>query len=637
MSKANVVTYGDAETLMTGLSNAIKTGDAAGRTLLKDTVGWTGKNLLKITATSKESNGITFTVNADQSITVNGTATAEARLDLYTNVDRDLLVGKDIILSGCPDTGSQSTYWLYANLHNVSDGSYAKGVNCYTMDGTEYQIENTRYLSSVVIKIANGYTANNLTFYPMLRYADIADSTYEPYHESVETMYEEGIHGVNLLSYDLAIAKAKNTAGTWNNNVYTLNNVTFTFNNDNSITVNTGTGGASAETTFQCLNKRVKLKTGAAYISSGVPVGASFTTYDLARNLATDESGTGIVGMATTGDLTFTVTDKAYYLEWIRIRSGATVTNVVYKPMLRKADIEDSTYRPYNYQSIQHQLNNQTGVLGAKNLLHRKTGSESGTSHDISYVVNADNSITVNGTANGRAEIAIDARSNVSNPNILPNGKYIGSGCPAGGSDSTYMLFFDTNKSDGNLDRMVTDIGNGGEFTINYNGDTTNPSNRMQVIIRIEDGVTVSNLTFKPMIRLASDPDDTYQPYAMTNRELTENLTPDLNAVDMTQYIGDSTITAQEYFRAYKITSHLIVIDFGGIKATTAGQKTLLSNLPFKWRERVVVSLSQTQGAATNYPLHFFTGQPGSRTAYYFQGEADVPLWGQAVALVDWD
>ena len=40
----------------------------------------------------------------------------------------------------------------------------------------------------------------------------------------------------------------------------------------------------------------------------------------------------------------------------------------------------------------------------------------------------------------------------------------------------------------------------------------------------VASGTTVSNLTFYPMLRLASDIDDTYQPYAMTNKKLTDSL-----------------------------------------------------------------------------------------------------------------
>ena len=36
------------------------------------------------------------------------------------------------------------------------------------------------------ISVAPGKQVENLTFYPMLRYAEITDDTYEPYKPSVE-------------------------------------------------------------------------------------------------------------------------------------------------------------------------------------------------------------------------------------------------------------------------------------------------------------------------------------------------------------------------------------------------------------------------------------------------------------------
>ena len=58
------------------------------------------------------------------------------------------------------------------------------------------------------------------------------------------------------------------------------------------------------------------------------------------------------------------------------------------------------------------------------------------------------------------------------------------------------------------------------------------------VQIVVKNGASISNLTFKPMLRLASDPDDTYQPYAMTNRELTEEK---INIADLKTVVSASS------------------------------------------------------------------------------------------------
>ena len=82
------------------------------------------------------------------------------------------------------------------------------------------------------------------------------------------------------------------------------------------------------------------------------------------------------------------------------------------------------------------------------------------------------------------------------------------SGCPDGGSSSTYRL------------RTVQGINEYGTGAIINGYETTD------IYIRVESGYNVSNAIFKPMVRKASDTDSTYQPYAMTNAELTAKIAP---------------------------------------------------------------------------------------------------------------
>ena len=143
----------------------------------KSTLGYQRKNLLKNTAVSKTINGVTFTVNKDGSVTVNGTANNTASFDICTL--NDLEVGKKYTLSGCPNGGNSSnTYRLYGLDTNQWEfaGSDVGNGNTFTA------IRNPCVFR---IAIYSGYTAENLTFFPMLRYAEITDDTYEPYRPSV--------------------------------------------------------------------------------------------------------------------------------------------------------------------------------------------------------------------------------------------------------------------------------------------------------------------------------------------------------------------------------------------------------------------------------------------------------------------
>lgn len=179
----------------------VDTGDSAQESLTRSTVGWTGKNILPVklddikasnTAGSWSGNvythnSVTFTVNSDKSITINGTATGgDARIDIYSKDNRSFLTGQAVTITGFDEGASTSTYYMYVNLHTSSSGSYAKSINIVDEDGETYNIEGTRYLYMATIKVISGTAVSNKTIKPMIRDAKIKDSTYEPHHESVE-------------------------------------------------------------------------------------------------------------------------------------------------------------------------------------------------------------------------------------------------------------------------------------------------------------------------------------------------------------------------------------------------------------------------------------------------------------------
>lgn len=122
------------------------------------------------------------------------------------------------------------------------------------------------------------------------------------------------------------------------------------------------------------------------------------------------------------------------------------------------------------------------------------------------YTVNADKTVLANGNPTAEATL------HMSFP-VLPGGTYKLIGCPSNGSSSTYQLayYYRVNSWTSKID-----IGDGNILTI--------PDNVVEnwVGIKILAGTTVNNLLFKPMITddLSATYAD-YQPYSMTNRELT--------------------------------------------------------------------------------------------------------------------
>lgn len=140
-------------------------------------------------------------------------------------------------------------------------------------------------------------------------------------------------------------------------------------------------------------------------------------------------------------------------------------------------------------------------VLGVKNLV--KNNAKSVTENGVTFTVNDDGTIILNGTA------IYDWNFYINKSYVLPEGTYILSGCPDGGSDSTYYLYARGDKSYKNY----------GEETL-INGGNTNHVN-MRIFFR--EGQVFNNTVFKPMIRPIGT-DNTYEPYAITNKEVTECL-----------------------------------------------------------------------------------------------------------------
>lgn len=129
----------------------------------------------------------------------------------------------------------------------------------------------------------------------------------------------------------------------------------------------------------------------------------------------------------------------------------------------------------------------------------------------ITFTKNSDGSVTANGTATANATYRMIG-SDTSKPLALPTNKYIISGCPNDASNEKYWMVFSwTEKPTSYVYDSPVEV-------------EVSPSNPTNAGIVIKSGVTVDNVTFYPMIRLATDTDPTYQPYAKTNKELTKDV-----------------------------------------------------------------------------------------------------------------
>lgn len=150
-----------------------------------------GKNLIKYpyAESSKTYGNVTFTVNNDGSILVNGTANAiDVGICLISETDNYVIPkGLYILTDGVTKVGSRQTgvyveLWKNGQAIATVAGSYTSDTVLFDTSGYDY--DGMR----VGIYCYNGTANDNILFKPMIRKASITDATYEPYTENTATI-----------------------------------------------------------------------------------------------------------------------------------------------------------------------------------------------------------------------------------------------------------------------------------------------------------------------------------------------------------------------------------------------------------------------------------------------------------------
>ena len=198
----------------------------SGRSSLNTFMG--SKNMLNATFDTGTQNGVTFTVEKENgyvsNIIANGTATGGAS---NWGGAVNLLAG-DYILTGC-DGGSMLTYNM--SIRSGSTSGDVLGQLCYGQSGgasVRIPSDGTYYLTMTVY---TGTTVNDLEFWPMLRFANEEDETFEPYEEPTTMSVEFPAFGKNLLNIEAG------THNTWSfvnipNNLEPNTQYTFSVNGE---------------------------------------------------------------------------------------------------------------------------------------------------------------------------------------------------------------------------------------------------------------------------------------------------------------------------------------------------------------------------------------------------------------------
>lgn len=365
-----------------------------------------GQNLIPYPydGTEGNTNGITWTVNDDGSVTANGTASKEAPYSLIypynLSTMKSLQLGNTYIISdGLTD--EQHTNVGYMQLvrydkNNPTNWKY--GVS--SMKGTEIYTANDENTLQYGIRliIRNGATANNITFKPMLEVGTMSHE-YQPTTISNTSLNERlsDQQGQNLIPYPY-----------YRPDSYTNNGITWTVNEDGSVTAN---GTATATAHYTVFIGKLGLEIGKNYVLTITTVKGQASLYLANKNK--QNKNTDIATCRTVNNSTLSVIFKYSQTDdfdrdelGLYIVAGTTLTNCIIKFQLERGTIRHE-YQPTTLSN--HTLKKEIGsALQPESIVNNQTTTVAGFALDARQAnPNIDGSLAkqisdLNGSLNGK-------------------------------------------------------------------------------------------------------------------------------------------------------------------------------------------------------------------------------------------
>lgn len=271
--------------------------------------------------------GVTFTDRGDGSIEVSGTA-------------------DDYVIYVLASEGSVN----FGNSNMSAGISFGAGDGYVLSGGTDHvTIQYFAETRECLLTIAQGVTVDDEVVYPMVN-TGMFPEPWEPYKApklyTAKVTEVESV-GANLIPYPYREAT----------NI--VNGITFTDNGDGTITAN---GTATADANYWLVYE-AQMPAG-SYILSGTPSVEDYGVMIVAHYQYTDGSPFYLnVYGGDEGRVLPIPTNTMIYL-YIRVKSGITVANYVFKPMLNKGSTP-LPYTPY----LHHTLPIPVEVRGAMNVL----------------------------------------------------------------------------------------------------------------------------------------------------------------------------------------------------------------------------------------------------------------------------
>lgn len=200
------------------------------------------------------------------------------------------------------------------------------------------------------------------------------------------------------------------------------------------------------------------------------------------------------------------------------------------------------------------------GELGAKNLIPYPYPNEfsSGTTSGVTFTINDDGSVTLNGTATANIYKLLHTRNF---------------------GDIAFSSIY----NNPNAPYLITLLNGTNNVHCNYN-----PNDHYTTLV-VEKGAIIDNLTVYPMLRHKTDTDNTWQPYAPTNYQLNQKVdmtagvylpnATNINSKKVVASIGQTSVTfdASTFMSRYNVTASDLDLDISA--KTSSGDIVSYNNV----------------------------------------------------------
>lgn len=269
---------------------------------------------------------------------------------------------------------------------NMTDGTYFD----FTLENgevTEEQLDEVKELNQRILNnTPKGSTNTNPAY--------INDSADLPLNKFVlgGKTEQDSTTGKNKVAITYEAIKNKNTSGTWNNNVYTWNGVTFTVNKDLSITI----GGTFSERVYLYISNGYVSIDKAIYKIYGCPTGGSSAKYAINADVRDNTSYINTFADYGTGSVAYDMTSftAPAINMYIDIRTADAIGKTFY-PMLLLSTETETDYEPYTggIPSPNPTYPQEIENVKSENIYNLKKHL---TDRGVTYTENADGSLTFN-------------------------------------------------------------------------------------------------------------------------------------------------------------------------------------------------------------------------------------------------